>query len=193
MPRLSMLNIACEDGEESDLDVTADGCCLDAADLERTVAACPRLHGLGLLRVVNPRARLHALLKLPQSLWRLDVGGLAFGDAAAATIAQLHRLRLLEVLTWVHPPELSDVGLQQLTALTGVTELLVMHCRGLSEDISMDCDSEGEGSVDVHSSYEKVRVGVAACFAVQPVAILLEWFCRCCPGMPSDCCTEVVN
>lgn len=157
MLQLHVLNIACENGDDHEVDVTGDGWCLDASDLERIVASCPLLRCFGCLRVVDPKASLDALLKLSFCLSRLFVGGMAFGDAAAATIAQLRKLRSLEYLSWEHSPCLSDVGLRQLTALMGVTELLVTHCRGLSADVFKDCGDEVEETVALYSTCDKGR------------------------------------
>lgn len=63
---------------------------------------------------VQPGADLSALLQLPDSCTSLVVGGAAFSDAAAVTVAQLTQLKDLR---WCYSEQLTDTGLEQLTAL----------------------------------------------------------------------------
>lgn len=60
----------------------------------------------------------------------------------------------------MHSPCLSDVGLQQLTALTGVTELALLRCSGLSAVITREFEIEqlvGDVVLILQRSNEKVR------------------------------------
>jgi hypothetical protein len=62
----------------------------------------------------------------------LIVAGAAFDSAAAKAVAQLKGLQCLE---WSDSP-LTDAGLQQLTALTGLTRLRVIRCPNLTVKVA---------------------------------------------------------
>ena len=106
--------------------------CLGDRDLALMAAACRGLTKLELMRVVRPGATAAGLQRLPGTLRSLSVGGLGFGDAAAAAVAHLTQLQSLE---WDIEVKLSDVGLQRLTTLTGLTRL---YCDGFFSDLSED-------------------------------------------------------
>jgi hypothetical protein len=130
-PQLQVLRLRNANHRRYDLDDDA-GVCLKEGDLSRIVSACPALHTLELMRVVQPGASLAALQRLPESLSSLSVGGQAFGDAAAASVVQLTQLQNLE---WSRAPGFSDVGFQHLTALTGLTRL---YCDGVYCRLSVE-------------------------------------------------------
>jgi hypothetical protein len=100
--------------------------CIDSADLVSIVSNCSALQHLDICNTVQPGADLSALLQLPGSCTALLVGGAALGDAAAATVAQLAQLRHLE---WFYSRQLTDAGLEQLTALD-LERLSVDTCAG---------------------------------------------------------------
>lgn len=106
--------------------------CLSAADISRVPSCCPGLTELTLKGVVSVGAGLAPLLKLQGSLRRLGVAGAAFGDGAAALIAQLTGLQSLD---WTDSASLSDAGLLRLSALRQLTRLCVKSCKGLSPGV----------------------------------------------------------
>jgi hypothetical protein len=53
-------------------------------------------------------------------------------DAVAPVVRQLTQL---QYLSWWDSPGLTDVGAEQLTALTGLQDLNIGDCRGLSEEL----------------------------------------------------------
>jgi hypothetical protein len=108
--------------------------CVGDRELLWIAIACPGLRELKISRVVRPGASCARLQLLPDDMTKLALAGVAFGDAAAAAVAQLTRLQFLQ---WYRAPELSDVGFQHLTALTALTWF---YCNGsrpsaLSEEL----------------------------------------------------------
>lgn len=122
-PKLRVLSISNANHSRYVCDDDA-GVCLKDRDVSRIVCACPGLNTLQLMRVVQPGATFASFQRLPESFSSLSVGGQAFGDAAAVAVVQLTQLRALK---WSRSPGFSDVGFQQLTALTGLTWL---YCDG---------------------------------------------------------------
>jgi hypothetical protein len=106
--------------------------CLDSADAARIAASCPGLTDLTLKSVISVGASLAPLLKLQGTLQRLSVAGAAFGDAAAALVAQLTGLQSLE---WSDCGSLTDTGLVRLSALKGLQRLYLKSCKGLSKAV----------------------------------------------------------
>jgi hypothetical protein len=107
--------------------------CLDSYDIQRIAEACPGLTELTLKGVVNWGANLNPLAQhLQHTLESLSVAGPAFGDTAAAAVAQLQHLQRLE---WSDSPNLSDAGLLQLTRLENLRWLSIRSCRGLCHSI----------------------------------------------------------
>jgi hypothetical protein len=103
---------------------------MTAADVRSIAAACPALERLGL---DNALLR-HAETGLPvlQSCTSLGVAGLAVGDNAAACIGRLTQLRQLSVR---YAPGLTDLGFERLTALQGLTSLVVYKTEGISQPV----------------------------------------------------------
>jgi hypothetical protein len=130
-PQLQVLQLK-NDFVEPPYDDDTHDWCLGDRDLALMAAACRGLTKLELMRVVRPGATAAGLQRLPGSLSSLSVGGLAFGDAAAAAVAHLTQLQSLE---WDNAVKLSDVGFQRLTTLTGLTRL---YCDGFFSDLSED-------------------------------------------------------
>lgn len=106
--------------------------CLEAADLRSVVSACPGLHRLEILGVVEVSAT-QALLDLPACCSELKVGGWALNDASARVIAKLTQLADLE---WFDSESLTDAGFEHLTKLTGLTRLHMYDMDGLSDVVA---------------------------------------------------------
>lgn len=105
--------------------------CLDSDDVICIAASCPGLTELTLHGVVSLNVSLAPLLALQPSLQALSVAGAAFGDAAAGVVTQLTGLQSLD---WSNSG-LTDGGLRQLTALTGLTRLRLKSCKDVSREI----------------------------------------------------------
>lgn len=99
-------------------------------DLPFVFTACRALQGLELVNVINTNdSCIDSLLQLPQSCSRLAVGGRAFDDQSAATLAALTQLTCL---LWRFSPELTNEGLEALTALQRLQLLDVAACQNVS-------------------------------------------------------------
>jgi hypothetical protein len=96
------------------------GWCVGGRDIAGIASSCPGLRELELVRVVRAGATFDGLQQLPDRLSSLTIGGPAFDDAAAAEVA---RLVQLQSLSMEEAPEFTAVGLECLTALTGLTRL----------------------------------------------------------------------
>lgn len=142
LPRLSALHLTSCSSEPMD------DYCMTAMDLRRVVAACQALRSLAVEHALGPDA-VPALLDLPESCNCLYIGGGAVDDAAAVVVAQLTQLRLLDIL---HSPSLSDAGLEQFTALRGLTELhLYIYNSSLSRELVGVGYNHGNGEcIDLH-------------------------------------------
>jgi hypothetical protein len=113
--------------------------CIDSAALSSIISCCPALQHLDVTCTVQPGSDPSVLLRLPDSCTSLLVGGAAFSDAAAATVAQLTKLKHL---SWQDSRQLTDTGLHQLTALD-LDSLVVSFC-GLSHSLyGTDTDTPG--------------------------------------------------
>lgn len=95
--------------------------------------ACPNPVSLNIQSTVKP-GDISPLLQLPTSCVSLSVGGRAFDDTAAAVVAQPTHLTELK---WFSSPGLTDAGLEQLTALTGLHSVNMDGMPGLSEGVSV--------------------------------------------------------
>jgi hypothetical protein len=131
---------------------------MTAAELTSMFAACPALVALYLPNALQT-GDLTPLLQLPKSVTLLSVGGAAFVDSAAAVVAQLTQLRNLN---WEVSPDLTDAGLQQLTALRGLTRLELFSVPGLSQEvIDVGCTEHGYAhKVNLSQSHARVGEGV---------------------------------
>lgn len=106
------------------LDVSRSAWCwsLTAADLQSISSSCPCLRALHMQGLVEPGADLSSLLQLRQCR-DLSVGGRAFGDHAVEVVAQMTQLTSL---SWYCSTGFSSVGLNQLTALTNLQQLVLV-------------------------------------------------------------------
>ena len=95
---------------------------MTAAELAALISACPALNRLDITGALLPGDSCDALLQLPPACCKLLVGGEAFDDSAAATVAQLTQLTSL---SWKGSGMLTDAGLCQLTALRGLHVLFL--------------------------------------------------------------------
>jgi hypothetical protein len=82
--------------------------------MRRIISACPALQLLSVVNSLQDAAGVQELLRLPQCN-NLFIGGTALGDGEAAILAQLTQLTQL---MWRDSAQLTDVGLEKLTALT---------------------------------------------------------------------------
>lgn len=115
--------------------------CMSAWDLRAVARACPALSDLR-LQYACTSDDLTPLLQLPSTLTGLELAGSALGDDSAAAVAQLTRLKSLE---WNYSPDLTDAGLEHLTALTGLTHLKMFMNEGLSAQLMDDGVALEEG------------------------------------------------
>lgn len=140
LPHLRVLSLSTnEDDNEHER-------CLDGDDLNSIVGCCPSLVELQLVSTVREGADLTPLCRLPPCLTLLAVGGDAVTDAVAVPVMlQLTQLQELHV---VNAPGFTDTGLQQLTALKGVTKLEVAFCQGVSSRIWAAASPSGDGDED---------------------------------------------
>lgn len=116
---------------------------LTAADLSSIIAACPALERSSITCALRPGEQ-HGLLMLPARCTHLSIGdigdiddidnidGMAMDDSTVSVVAQLTQLRSL---TWQHCPELTDTGLEQLTALRALTSLCLGPKTGLGKEV----------------------------------------------------------
>lgn len=104
--------------------------CLTSADLHKIALACPAVQWVHLDCVLEP-GDVTPLLQL-RSCSRMTVGGVAFSDAAVAVVTQLTQLTNLE---WKTAPGLTDVGLQQLTALGQLEVLELLENLDISREV----------------------------------------------------------
>lgn len=137
--------------------------CLGADDTQRIAESCPGLTELTLSGVVSLSVSLAPLLALQRSPQALSVAGAAFGDGAAGVIAQLTGLRSLQ---WSNG-SLTDSGLRQLTALTGLTRLRVKSCKGVSKEILPPDEWYKASQLVLEATSTHVGWLAACCWCVQ--------------------------
>lgn len=94
--------------------------CIEAMDMAVIANTLPALANLSLLRVVRDSGVVSGLAALPH-LTQLCIGGDAFDDTAAAVVAKVTTLRDLQLIS----APVTTAGLQELTALRGLTLLLL--------------------------------------------------------------------
>jgi hypothetical protein len=104
--------------------------CVDAADISSITRGCSSLNELGLICVVYGGTNMRCMLPLHAQLNVLDVGGVAFDDAAAGVVAQLTSL---SSLSWWESPGLTDACLFQLTSLRKLSSFNLQDCPGVSQ------------------------------------------------------------
>lgn len=170
--------------------------CLDSADLASMFSCCPAIEDLNIVGVVQPDTDLSVLRQLPESCWMLLVGGAGFTDAAASVLAQLTQL---QDLGWCNSPGLTDVGLEQLTALTDLSRLWGKMCLGLSEEL-MDCIELND--IDLDADEEDDWMAEEWWYQVEASVRKVSWkacsfVCRSCMlflllhGMTAACCSAL--
>jgi hypothetical protein len=95
----------------------------DCSAFEQLVACCPAIQELTEknMRLFEQDVSLEPLLRL-QHLAQLECPRVVDGDASVGVLASLSSLTKLQLRAW---PGLSDLGLLQLTALTGLQGLIV--------------------------------------------------------------------
>jgi Leucine-rich repeat (LRR) protein len=145
LQRLPMSTNECQNSGPNDW-------CIDSAGLLSIMSSCPRLLHMDITGSVQPGADLSPLLQLPQSCTSLYMGGAAFSDTSMHVLLQLQQLK---ELTWECSPKLTDLGLEQLTALD-LRSLCVEGC-GLSEVLA-----DAEESLKLESSPQSVSAQQAA-------------------------------
>lgn len=116
-------------GQEWPLDDMS--CCVTGAELHGIASSCPELQQLCIAGAVHP-GDMSGLMQLPASCTELSLGGPAMSDAVLPVVRQLTQLR---DLSWYYSAGLTDVGVEQLTALTRLCGLDVRHCSGLSDEL----------------------------------------------------------
>jgi hypothetical protein len=104
--------------------------CVDTADISSITRGCPALNELGLNCVVHGGTDVSCMLPLHAQLKVLEVGGVAFDDAAAGVVAQLTNL---SSLSWWQSPGLTDAGLFQLTSLRRLSSFNLQDCPSVSQ------------------------------------------------------------
>jgi hypothetical protein len=109
-----------------------ESCCITGAELHRITSSCPELQLLSIAGAVRPAGDMPGLLQLPASCTELCIGGRAMSNAVVPVVRQLTQLHQLQ---WFDSPGLTDVGVEQLTVLTGLRVLDVRQCNGLSEEL----------------------------------------------------------
>lgn len=167
LPHLTLLSL---EGKSLDPDNNAHAF-VSARKLTAAFAACPALRSLHICSTLKP-GRLTPLLRLPRSVTSLCVGGAAFGDAAAAVVAQLTHLGSLG---WDVSPGFTDVGLQQLTALQGLTHLRMFANDSLSlevldDGLSLMDGGSGELTLSYMAQVNRLRLCVTFASIETPYA-----------------------
>lgn len=121
LPELRDLNISAEDvfGWEPA------GWCIDSQGLFGICSCCPAIERLVIRGVVDPGATDMSPLQQLECCYTLEVGGGAFTDAVAATVAS--GMKQLGRLSITHSPGFTYLGLEHLTALQ-ITSLQVSKC-----------------------------------------------------------------
>jgi uncharacterized membrane protein YgcG len=122
---------------------------LGGRDLGCIVECCPGLQDLALCGVVGPTVFTWPLQHL-SSLQSLSVAGAAFKDSSAAAVAQIGGLQAVQ---WLDSP-LTVTGVQQLTALTRLTQLKAVAVCPRASDLGLQ-----DGSTAPASSASKCTMG----------------------------------
>lgn len=105
---------------------------MTTSELRCLITACPALQVFGIANALQEAAAVPELLRLPQCCKDLSVGGMAFADAAAPVLVQLTQLTCLR---WCGSPDLTDPGLEQLTARRGLQVLILSDLENVSEGL----------------------------------------------------------
>lgn len=161
LPKLQELSIAWVLGDEQQPQI---GWCVDTKGLASIVRCCTQLLSLDIDGVVRD-PDVSPLLRLPRCCVELEVGGHAFDDRAAAVIAQLTHLTQL---CWANAPQLTDVGLQHLTALQALDSIRMYRLDQFGRDIfqavmGFDPDDDYDDPVEFELDLVSNEVSGALC------------------------------
>jgi hypothetical protein len=142
-----------------------DDWCVYANDLLAIGTSCPALCTLDLSGAIDPSTDLSPLTQFT-ACRQLTLAGEAINDAAASVVAQLTALVSLRLYSC---PELTDLGLAELTALTQLTRLIVTDCDQID---CLDDEDEEDGCMDLLCSSDEdvsksARVHCGACRLVE--------------------------
>lgn len=111
---------------------------LGEEDVRDIAAGCPALRELRLsMCVFSACAGISSFARLQSPLAALRLSVDQFSDEGTAAVAQLSRLQVLHV----HLQDIcsvTDRGLQELTALKGLTELSLRGWRGLGDALQVE-------------------------------------------------------
>ena len=118
---------------------------LKAEDLSKLICSCRKLQYLDICGAPHPSTDMAVLQLLPRSCATLYISGMMITDASAPALAQLTQLRQL---CCCRCPNLTDVGLEQLTALTELTFLAFEGCSNLSEGFTSSLGDSGRTLVE---------------------------------------------
>jgi hypothetical protein len=121
--------------------------CMTAAELASLISCCPALEELRICNALEASADVSPLLLLPPCCTCIQVGGPAFGDAAAGVVCQLSQL---QYLTWYSSEGLTDLGVEKLTVLTGLQELHMWKNCELSDCI-INTDENDEDTLHLEA------------------------------------------
>lgn len=131
--------------------------CLGGQDLQRVISSCPSLVQLNVAHTVREAADMSGMRELPASCIHLQIGGTGLTDAPGV----LAHVPQLSKLVWEEARDLTDLQLQQLVALQGLTALSIQNCQGISMGIvTAACGSFNpewdEPLIELESSDQKV-------------------------------------
>jgi hypothetical protein len=121
--------------------------CMTASELASLISCCPALQELRICNALEASANVSPLLQLPPCCTSIQVGGPAFGDAAAHVVCQLSQL---QGLTWYYSEGLTDLGVEKLTVLTGLQELYMWKNCELSDCI-INTDEDDEDTLHLEA------------------------------------------
>jgi hypothetical protein len=121
--------------------------CMTASELASLISCCPALQELRICNALEASTNVSPLLQLPPCCTSIQVGGPAFGDAAAHVVCQLSQL---QGLTWYYSEGLTDLGVEKLTVLTGLQELDMWNNLECSDCIIATVEDK-EGSLHLKS------------------------------------------
>jgi hypothetical protein len=165
LPHMKQLEL---EGYRSEQHNTAN---VTAEDIAHIAAACPALDTLHLEHVLADSAAVAALSQLgglaagQPSLTALEVAGAAYDDSSAAAVAQLTNLRSI---VWDQSC-LSRSGLQQLTALQGLSMMRVTGWKRVGRGMRRTVGAVGLSDLPVLSLQTKVSL-----LALKNKAVLQE-------------------
>jgi hypothetical protein len=124
---------------------------LISSDMRSIAASCPGLQCLSIQGLLKPGADAYPLLLLTECR-SLSVGGLAFNNSAAGVVAQMTQLTCL---SWWCAQGFNSLGVQQLTALTALQELVFVPVMQQVSEAAQDAEkSDGKSRAGLQVSSE---------------------------------------